>query len=152
MEFDIRILMASDVDAISAFENEILAQVHSDPMEQMMAVWNSKFRPEALNHYLPLGWSFGIFERESKTLMGYFIGQPLLFFDGCTQTLWVEHVQAKSSAHQQLLLETAVKISREKHFQRVILPDTESYRESLKAWPILLWDQKRILIKTTKAN
>ena len=36
-------------------------------------------------------WTF-----DQDQILGYFIAQPLLFFEGQTQNLWVEHVRAEN--------------------------------------------------------
>ena len=38
-----------------------LAANVSDAMEREMQAWDARWRAEALDHYLALGWSFGIF-------------------------------------------------------------------------------------------
>ena len=121
MKVTYRIAQLDDLDAIYGLaESQLKVQIPND-MERMMKIWESRFRKEALEHYLKLGWSF-VAEDDTRQLKGYFLGQPLLFFEGHTQTLWVEDVKAMNSEMVSELVEIAYKLSRDKHFQRVILP------------------------------
>lgn len=121
MSANFQIMQASDLDDIISFEKNLLVHEIPDEMERMMKSWHSRWRKESLEHYLPMGWSF-IARNEKKEVMGYFLAQPLLFFDGNTQTLWVEHIQAADSLVRDQLSEIAYKLSREKHFQKVLFP------------------------------
>ena len=122
----IRILLENDRETIMEFEKTRLQKTVSDPMEREMKSWDARWRKEALDHYLPQGWSFGAFENEK--LQGYFIGQPYIFHRGLTQTLWIEHLSYLSPAVANQLIETAHKWSRDKHLQTVLMenkPETE---------------------------
>jgi hypothetical protein len=116
-----QIIQSSDLDDILQFEQNLLAQLIPDEMERTMHSWHSRWRKESLEHYLPMGWSF-LARDENNKLIGYFLGQPLLFFDGFTQSLWVEHVQAVNNSVRDQLCEIAYKLSKEKHFQKVYFP------------------------------
>lgn len=129
-----RIAQTADLDQLYLFAEtnyKLKLQFETDPenqlddMDFMMKVWESRFRKEALEHYLKLGWSF-IAEDEQGKMVGFFLGQPLLFFQGQTQTLWVEEAMEDFGFENQTilkeLLDIAYKLSREKHFQRVIYP------------------------------
>jgi hypothetical protein len=121
MKVEYRIAQLADLDTLYQFaESRLKIEVPND-MERMIQIWNSRFRKESLEHYLKLGWSF-IAEDESQNCLGYFLGQPLLFVEGHTQTLWVEDVQAQTLEISTDLVEIAYKLSRDKHFQKVILP------------------------------
>lgn len=109
-----------DKSAIQDLESTFLADM--DPMERELLTWSARFRPEALEFYLPLGWSFGGFDGDKK-LVGYFLAQPLLFFGGLTQTLWVEHLAYKTTETGQALLDLVTRLSKEKHLQRVLLAE-----------------------------
>lgn len=155
----LRIIQASDLDEIQAFEKSQLAQSSMDPMEQELFAWTSRWRAESLGHYLPMGWSFLARDRQKKSqwsdegeLVGYFIAQPLLFFDGQTQSLWVEHLSYLNQKAKSELCELAYRLSREKHFQRVYLPDHQDLRDSVQAWKPEPWDPTAIFLKTTKAK
>lgn len=140
MSVNFQIIQASDLEDIISFEQDILAQTIPDEVERMMQVWKSRWRKESLDHYLPLGWSF-IARDSTQKVVGYFLAQPLLFFDGNTQTLWVEHIQAASEDVLNGLSEIAYKLSREKHFQKVLfpqnlkIPNSESWNPQMaSAW------------------
>ena len=130
---DIRILLLEDKEAIMQFENERLARTAPDPMEREMKVWDARWRGEALEHYLPQGWSFGCFA-EMK-LAGYFLGQPYLFHRGLTQTLWIEHLSALSPAVACQLVETAHKWARDKHLQTVLLENNANSQFVFEEFP-----------------
>ncbi len=152
MEVQYRIAQLADVDNVFEFAEERLKQSIPDDMERMIKIWESRFRKEALNHYLNSGWSFVAYTQEGnkEVLNGFFLGQPLLFFEGHTQTLWIEDVQANNSKIKDELVEIAYKLSRDKHLQRVILP--LSVEENLKSKNIKhnKQDQSWIWCKTTK--
>ena len=144
-----RIVQADDLQDILDLENRKLQESFPDEMERMMAGWNSKFRLEALNHYIALGWSFLARDEEDK-LMGYFIAQPLLFLDGHTQSLWVEHVQHCSLQARDELCELAYKLGREKHLQRVYFPNDNGVPNSVKSFKPDAWTPGTLAVKTTK--
>lgn len=145
-----RVIQADDLQDILDLENRKLQETYPDEMERMMAQWNSKFRIEALNHYISLGWSFVARDQENNKLMGYFIAQPLLFLDGQTQTLWVEHVQHCSLQARDELCELAYKLGREKHLQRVYFPNDNGVPNSVKSFKPELWQPGTLSVKTTK--
>lgn len=136
------ILQSTDAAAIEQFEKTRLAQSSMDPFEAEMLSWNSPWRKESLEHYLPTGWCFGIWSDESQTkLVGYFLAQPLMFFDGLTQTFWIEYLTGETTKEIQDLILVATRLAREKHFQKAIFRDNESLHESLvlfKAQPLQL--------------
>ena len=133
MSFDIRILLPDHKDRLLELARARLAQDHADPMELEMMTWNARWRAEALDHYLPKGWSFGIFEGER--LIGALLAQPLLFYRGHTQTLWIEDVVAEREDVAFTLLETAHKWARDKHFQCVLAEDLKDFHGRLACWP-----------------
>ncbi|MEK2643840.1 hypothetical protein [Bdellovibrio sp. BCCA] len=145
-----RVIQADDLQDILDLENKKLQESYPDEMERMMASWSSKFRVEALNHYIALGWSFLARDQESNKLMGYFIAQPLLFLDGQTQSLWVEHVQHCSLQARDELCELAYKLGREKHLQRVYFPNDNGIPNSVKSFKPETWQPGTLSVKTTK--
>ncbi|UXR65562.1 hypothetical protein EZJ49_04765 [Bdellovibrio bacteriovorus] len=145
-----RVIQSEDLQQILDLENKKLAEAYPDEMERMIASWNSKFRVEALNHYIALGWSFLALEQDTNKLMGYFIAQPLLFLDGQTQTLWVEHVQYNSLQARDELCELAYKLGREKHLQRVYFPNENGVPNSVKGFKPENWQPGTLSVKTTK--
>lgn len=116
---DLLVLLPDHKEAIMAFAKERLAQREKDPMEREMKSWSARWRAEALDHYLKLGWSYGAFE--NGRLCGFVLGQPLLFHRGLTQTLWLEHLEAENENISTFLLDCATKWARDKHFQCVLM-------------------------------
>lgn len=148
MKVEYRIAQLADLDAVYQFAETRLKVEIPDDMERMIQIWNSRFRKESLEHYLKLGWSF-IAEDDSQNCLGYFLGQPLLFVEGHTQTLWIEDVQAQSPEISAELIEISYKLCRDKHFQKVILsPSAQVFLETknIKHQPSL----PTIWCKTTK--
>lgn len=145
-----KVILAEDLQEILDLENKKMQDAYPDEMERMIAGWNSKFRLEALNHYIPMGWSFLARDNETHKLMGYFIAQPLLFLDGQTQSLWVEHVQHCSLQARDELCELAYKLGREKHLQRVYFPHENGVPNSVNSFKPETWAPGTISVKTTK--
>ena len=112
---DIRILQPADKPVIMEFAKLQLANKIKDPSEREIQSWSARWRGEALDHYLPLGWSFGLYR--GNALVGFILGQPLLFFRGLTQTLWLEHVEAPDEETRETLIDCARKWARDKHLQ-----------------------------------
>lgn len=117
---EIRILLPTDADQILNYARRKLGAEIKDPMELEMAAWTARWRAEALAHYLPQGWSFGAFAAD-QTLTGYLLGQPLLFYRGLTQTLWVEDLGFDDVAVAKALMDVAYRWARDKHLQCVLL-------------------------------
>jgi hypothetical protein len=130
---DTRILLFDDADAILAFESGQMAKTMSDPMEREMASWNARYRKEALEHYLPKGWSFGSFR--NGQLVGYILGQPLVFLRGHTQTLWIEYLSASYPGVAKTLMEVAHKWARDKHLQCLLMELNAQTEFVLTQWP-----------------
>ncbi len=118
-----RIAQSADLENIYSFAFLSLQKETPDEMECMMKVWSSRFRKEALEHYLKFGWSFVAENQESETIQGFFLAQPILFLEGQTQSLWVELVQAENKQIETELVEIAYKLSKDKHLQRVIFSE-----------------------------
>ena len=151
MNSNYRIAQAADLDSIYelAFQRLKSENNQIDEMDLMMKVWESRFRKESLEHYLKLGWSFVGYDPESQRLTGFFIGQPLLFFQGQTQTLWVEYLLAEDTNVEIQLLEITYKLARDKHFQRVVFDNhlqakLEKLNQRVQINEPLVW------VKTTK--
>ena len=126
-----RILLENDRELIVAFERGRLQG--GDPMEVEMKTWDARWRKEALEHYLPQGWSFGTFQ--AGKLVGYFLGQPYMFHRGLTQTLWIEWLSAVSNEAARELVDTAHKWARDKHLQTVLLENNQSTSFILQDFP-----------------
>lgn len=152
-----RIVQLQDLDEILDFENKKLIEQVPDEMERTFQSWNARWRKEALEHYLKLGWSFLARDKDKPSefsdegqLVGYFMGQPLLFVGGQTQSLWVEHLQYASLQARDELCELAYKLSREKHFQKVFFPNEHGIANSISAFKAEVWNPNVMQIKTTK--
>lgn len=146
-----QVLSQPDIEEVYEFASMRLAEAIPDENDRMFASWTVPWRKESLEHYLKLGWSF-IVRDESKpkpNAVGFFLGQPYLFFRGQTQTLWIEHVEAVNDEVAASLIEVAVKVAREKHLQRVLFAEPERHAALLKTWnpaPI----ESIAVIRTTK--
>lgn len=144
-----QIAQLDDVDQVHQFEVNQRFGGEAESFENKMKIWDSSFRKEALEHYFKLGWSFVAYDSNGH-LVGFFLGQPLLFLDKQTQTLWVEYVSAVNMEVKTELIDIAYRLSREKHFQRVLL-STEFQSEKLtKPFPFQKWDRTTSFLKTTK--
>ena len=121
-----RILLPTDKEALLAFERARAVHAIGDEMEREMHSWTARWRGEALDHYLPQGWSFGVFEGEE--MRAYALAQPYLFHRGLTQTLWIEHFVRENEPAAKVLIETLYKWARDKHFQCVLIEGSEETR------------------------
>lgn len=148
MEITYKIAQLDDVNIAYQFAEKQYIQIYPDDMERMIKIWESKFRQEALNHYFKLGWSFLAFKNDQ--LAGFFLGQPLLFVNGKTQCLWVEDIIAENSELKSDLIDVACKLSRDKHFQGVLI--STEFENALKQKNIkyMSSDENKLWIKTTK--
>ncbi|RYZ89117.1 MAG: hypothetical protein EOP06_09815 [Proteobacteria bacterium] len=153
-----RVVQMQDLQEILDFENAKLIEAIPDEMERTLHSWNVRWRKEALEHYLSLGWSFLARDPDKVStssdeglLVGYYIAQPLLFIEGQTQSLWVEHLQYASLQARDELCELAYKICREKHFQKVFFPNASGLNNSLSAFKAEVWNPAVMHIKTSKA-
>lgn len=129
------ILSPNDIAEISAFEMRRLESKIPDQLEREMASWNARWRKESLEFYLPQGWSFGF--KLGTQLEGYFLGQPLLFFRGLTQTLWIEQLSFTSEEVGVKLIETAFRWAKDKHLQTVIFADAADLQFARQRFPAL---------------
>lgn len=144
-----RIAQLEDKESIFQFEIKRRFGDKSDEIENQMLVWSSPYRLEALEHYLKLGWSFLALNTQNE-IQGFFLGQPLLFFDQQTQTLWLEYLSAVDSNIQAELLQIAYKLSREKHFQRVLFGPEVEVTAREQGLPVQSWSRQNFILKTTK--
>lgn len=144
------VLRSDDQDAILEFENRLLNQADElDFMEKQMKSWHARWRKESLEHYLPLGWSFAIWSDNHKSdLLGYVLCQPLLFFRGLTQTLWVEHLSAGSMDVRKQLGEIVYRWARDKHLQQLVLP--EDLADTVAPWGGQPLDGELVTVNTSK--
>lgn len=144
-----RIAQLDDVEKVYQFEVTQKFQDDSESFENKMLIWDSSFRMESLEHHFKLGWSF-VAEDDQNNIVGFFLGQPLLFFDKQTQSLWVEYISALSDDISTELVDVAVRLSREKHFQRVFLSSNIQLINLTKPFQFQPWDRETVFLKTTK--
>ena len=149
MSLKLKIIQVTDLDEILEYEKKKLSESIANEMDRELNSWNAAWRREALEHYLPLGWSF-LARDELGALMGYFIAQPLLFLEGQTQSLWVEHIQYTSLEARDELCETAYKLAREKHFQKVFFPNQNTIENSIRGMKAQRWEPAVLTVRTTK--
>ena len=145
-----QVLSSPDIEEVFNYANERLKVSEPDEQERMFKSWAAKWRREALEHYLKLGWSFIARDESSGRTVGFFLGQPFLFFRGQTQTLWVEHIEADNDEVKHQLVDTAVRIAREKHLQRVLFANSHTLTSELKNWNPESLEQDIVVVKTTK--
>lgn len=115
-----RILSANEAEEVYQFSKT--RSPASDPFLE----WTAPWRKESLEHYLKLGWSMARRDPMTGRLLGYALAQPFLFFRRQTQTVWIEHVEAQSKEIAAELVDTLIRIGREKHMQRVLMDYTPS--------------------------
>lgn len=158
MSLFFRIATLNDLNEIYDFESKKLQETVSDPMEREMQSWQAKWRKESLEHHLANGWSFLARDPQIQSshsseghLVAYFLAQPLLFLDGQTQSLWVEHVSFSSLQARDEICDLAYRLSREKHFQRVYFPTMGNLQNSISQMKPQPWSQSAVFVKTTKA-
>lgn len=120
-----------------------------DEVENQMMVWNSFFRKESLEHYFKTGWSFLALDAD-QNIVGFFMGQALLFMDKQTQSLWVEYISASNPEIYTELVDIAYRLSREKHFQKVLFSDVVQGQALTKSFPFKEWERTVSYLKTTK--
>lgn len=148
-----------NLEEILAYENNRLREVYPTEIEQSMARWDSRWRPESLEHYLKSGWSFLLRDREIPSpysadgaLVGYFLAQPLLFLDGQTQSLWIEYISFSNLETRDKLCDFAYKLSREKHFQKVYFPSQNNVVNSVNTYKATPWTPDVVQVLTTKVQ
>lgn len=154
-----KVAQAHEIDEILDFENKKLAETTPDENDRIMEGWRAKWRKEALEHYLPTGWCFvarnpnqtSSFSKEG-TIVGYFLAQPLLFFEGHTQSLWIEHLQYSSLQSRDELCDLAYRLSKEKHFQKVYFPNSQLIANSVRPLKGESWAPQVLHITTSKMS
>lgn len=153
MELNFRVLQVEDLPVLQSFEKDLLSP-DLNSMEGELLSWSARWRTESLEHYLPLGWSFGAWENPSMAgasgFSGYFLAQPLVFFRGLTQTLWLEHLGYNTLNVAEALVDVAYRLSREKHFQTLILENDPRLSENLSRWKVEPLANTWLQIKTSR--
>jgi hypothetical protein len=147
MSLQLSVIVPGQADELLLYEQQ---RVRSEDPEQIFLSWTARWRKEALEYYLKLGWSF--LARDDQQLVGYFLAQPLLFITGETQMSWVEHLQYSSLQARDELCALAYKLARDKHLQKVIFPDEAHLINSIKSLGGQSWQPKSYEIRTTKVT
>ena len=145
-EIQFQVIGPSDIDEIYAFAERRSLQAIPDETARTFFSWSAKWRREALEHYLKLGWSF-VARLEGETV-GFFLAQPFMFFRGQTQTVWVEHIESTDEHVRRALMEIVVRVGREKHMQRVLF--AEAQLGDLAVWNGRAAEDVLFEVKTTK--
>ncbi len=158
-----QIAQLSDVENVFNYEcnkhfNMQVSQTASDvsteigqQIEKQIMVWNSFFRKEALEHYFKTGWSFLALDSQ-QNIVGFFMGQALLFLDKQTQSLWVEYISGATPQIYTELVEIAYRLSREKHFQKVLFSEVVQQQPLTKQFSFTDWERKVSYLKTTRTK
>ncbi len=115
---EVKLFLPEHVEPVFSFEKNRLDSDLGDIQVEMHS-WDQPWRKESLEHYSSLGWSFVALDSNNK-IQGYSLGQPILFFNSWTQTLWVEHLSFADNAIGFQLLDTLVRWSKTKHLQKVL--------------------------------
>lgn len=144
-----RIAELADVEAVFNYESRKKHDPSLGEIENQILIWDSNFRKEALEHYFKLGWSFLALDKQNN-VVGFFMGQPLLFVDKQTQSLWVEYISSDSNEIYTELVDIAYRLSREKHFQRVLFSNEVKGVPLQREFPFKELERQNIYLKTTK--
>jgi hypothetical protein len=149
IEITYRIAQLDDVENVFNYESKKHFNSELDEIENQIIIWNSFFRKEALEHYFKTGWSFLALDSQ-QNIVGFFMGQALLFLDKQTQSLWVEYISASTPEIYTELVDIAYRLSREKHFQKVLYSDVVQKSNLTKELPFKQWERNVSYLKTTK--
>lgn len=144
-----RIAQVDDVESVFDYEYKKNFENSTDEIENQIVVWNSFFRKESLEHYFKTGWSFLAVDSQ-QNIVGFFMGQALLFMDKQTQSLWIEYVSASDPQIYTELIDIAYRLSKEKHFQKVLFSDVVQGQTLTKSFPFTQWERSVSYLKTTK--
>lgn len=116
---DVKLLTPDFCDSILAFEKEKLIASGLSEIQVEMKSWDFPWRKESLDHYAKVGWSFVAIENEK--IKGYILGQPFVFFNNWTQTLWLEYSSFPNQEVGEALFDVSIRWAKSKHLQKVIL-------------------------------
>ena len=146
---ELQVLSLNELDLVHGW-----SRARSNPDDPFEG-WTAPWRTESLQHYLKLGWS--MFKRNPDTgeLLGYVLAQPILFMRTQTQSVWIEYVDALTPAIKTELVDTIIRVSREKHMQRVLfearlLPMDQGLGEIIRGRGGRVIEEDMIEIATTK--
>ncbi len=143
-----KILMAEDVPRVFEFEES--QKLQSATFEEIMQSWSAPWRKESLEHYATTGWSF-LLENEDGSVQGFLLAQMVVFYRGYTQTLHVEYLSGASPQARAQLVEVACKWAKDKHLQRVYLPELVKDDLELVPFPVEYDQARNWVVRTTKA-
>lgn len=144
-----KIIQPEDIDSLLQLEELKLTESYLNEEERLFASWNSRARKESLEHYAKLGWSFKVLNQEEK-LVGFILAQPLLFFAGHTQSLWVEHLCSFSVKAHEFLIDVIYRLAREKHLQGVYFSKAEFLENVKVAFKSELWGEAPSFVPTVR--
>ncbi len=111
--------LPAHVDSIFSYEKKKLEADLSELQIEMKA-WDQPWRKESLDHYSNLGWSFVAVD-DNNEILGYTLGQPFLFFNNWTQSLWIEHMSFENEDVGHQLVDTVIRWAKTKHLQKVLV-------------------------------
>ena len=141
--------MAEDVSRVFDFEQS--QQLESASFEDVMASWSAPWRLESLEHYAGTGWSFFLEDPKDQSVCGFLLAQMVVFFRGYTQTLHVEYLSGATPQARAQLVEVACKWAKDKHLQRVYLPEVGKEDLELVPFPVEYDQARSWVVRTTKA-
>ena len=144
---EIKLFLNTHIEPVIQYEMSKFPSDWNDIQKEMES-WQHPWRKESLQHYCDLGWSF--VAEENDVLKGYILGQPLLFFNNWTQSLWVEDLSFDNEEIGFQLMDTAIKWSKTKHLQKVIFNTKSSKTGFVKESFPKFNDQSYLHLSTTK--
>lgn len=150
LRVEIKSLREEDIEQILNLERAKLKAQGLDEIYAQMQEWKSLWREESLRHYLPKGWSFAIFDKQTNEIQSYFIAKVIPFFRSYTQVLWIEHLNATSIEQSEALFEVAYRYSREKHLQQIFFQDISWKEFSISGKTPQALNEEFYYMKTTR--
>lgn len=124
-----KLLLNQHVESVFQFEKSRLSAELSE-IETEMHSWQQPWRMESLQHYAELGWSF--IALKENAIQGYVLGQPLLFYNNWTQSLWVEHLAYLNDDVAFELMDVMIRWAKSKHLQKVLLNGEKDWTQTTK--------------------
>jgi hypothetical protein len=149
IEITFRVLDLSEIDFVTKFEKSLLDSMNISEQEATLLSWSAPWRRESLEHYIPKGWCFAAWKESS--LVGYFLAQPLIFFRGNTQSLWVEHIACFDETVKSQLIDLARRYGRDKHLQCVLFAQDPNTNATLTELGAKIIQDKIFEFSTTKS-
>lgn len=150
MEIRCRPMTEHDIVALLEFENKKRHLPWADASEPDVSLWSHRARRESLDFYSRSGWSFIALD-EANQVIGFVLAQPLSFFGGYTQSLWVEYLSAGSLAARDYLIDLMINLAKTQHFQGVFFPaDDQRFYHCLSHKSCQAWQKAPLFIKTTE--